>query len=100
MRLYHRTTRAAAHTILAHGFHDAWGYHLTDRLWYGVWLSDRPSDDDDADAEVLLAVDLDVPEGDLAEYAWWFNLTTGYRKFLLPAELIKQHGTIRIVEEQ
>ena len=100
MRLYHRTTRVAAHTILAHGFRDAWGYYLTDRLWYGVWLSDLSSDDEDRDAEVLLAVDLDVPDGDLAEYAWLLNLATGYRKFLLPAALIKQHGTIRIVEEQ
>lgn len=100
MRLYHRTTRVAAHAILAHGFRDAWSYYLTDRLWYGVWLSEVPLDaNHNAGGDILLAVDLDIPDAELAEYAW-ADLTKPYREFLLPAEFIKQHGTLRIVEEE
>ena len=101
MRLYHRTNRDAARTILTAGFRDAWGYYLTEQLWYGVWLSDRPSDADAGTApEVLLAVDLDVPDEDLAEYAWVFNLRTGYREFLLPADLINRHGKVLVLEHE
>ena len=101
MRLYHRTGRDAARTILAHGFRDAWGYYLTDQLWYGVWLSDRPSDADAGEGpEVVLVVDLDVPDEELAEYAWVFDLGTRYRKFLLPADLINRRGTAHVLEAE
>ena len=41
---FHRTTEAAARTILADGFQDGTGLYLT-AMWHsGVWLSDVPLD--------------------------------------------------------
>ena len=97
MRLYHRTTRDAARGIVAHGFRNAWGYYLTDRLWYGVWLSDVPLEtNQNMGGDALLAVDLAVPDAELADYAW-VDLTKPYREFLLLAEFITQHGIVSIV---
>ena len=98
MRLYHRTSKRAAHAILVQGFRDAWGYYLTDYLWHGVWLSDVPLDEYEGTerGDTLLAVDLDVPEADLAQYAW-VDFGKPYRTFLLPAEVINRRGAIHRV---
>ena len=94
MRLYHRTTRCAARAILAEGFRNAWGYYLTDRLWYGVWLSESATGADQGPGgDTLLVVDLDLPDSDLAGYRWDFG--RGYRDFLLPADLINARAAIR-----
>ena len=94
MRLYHRTSRSAARAILAQGFRNAWGYYLTDRLWYGVWLSESPTGADQGPSgETLLVVDLDLPDSELAEYTWDFG--KGYRDLLLPAELINGRARVR-----
>lgn len=42
MRAFHRTSHAP--DILRDGFKDAEGTYLTDRVWRGVWVSDRPLD--------------------------------------------------------
>ena len=42
MIVYHRTNHADA--ILSHGFRDGEGTYLTERVWRGVWFSDRPLD--------------------------------------------------------
>ena len=107
MRLYQRTTRAAARAIIAYGFRNSWGYYLTDRLWYGVWLSDRPlassdrplASNEDAGGDTLLAVELDVPDAELAEYAW-VDVTKPYREFLLPADLLNDRATVHVVEQE
>ena len=99
MRLYQCTSQESAHAIMAQGFRDAWGYYLTDRLWYGVWFSDVPHPGhEDTGEEVLLAVDLDVPDDQLGEYAW-VDFGKPYRMFLLPAELVNRRGTLRVVED-
>jgi hypothetical protein len=97
MRLYHRTSAGVARAILAHGFRDAWGYYLTDRLWYGVWLSDVPLDEYEGTerGDCLLVVDLGVPEAELAQYAW-VDPGKPCKRFLLPAELINRRGVIHL----
>lgn len=97
LRLYQQTSRAAAHATLADGFRNAWGYYLTDRLWYGVWLADSPA----AAAEVgngdtFLTVQLDTPDAALAEYEW-VGLTTLGRTYLVLADFINQRGWGRAV---
>ena len=87
LRLYHRTSRCAAQGILDQGFRNAWGYYLTDRLWYGVWLSESPAGANEGpNGDWLVVVDLDIPDSDLAQYAWDFG--KGYRDYLVPAEWI------------
>ena len=100
MRLYHRTSRSAAHAIIAQGFRDAWGYYLTDRLWYGVWLSEVPHDTDEgAGGDVLLTVTIYLHDDDLAEYAW-VEFNKPHRKFLLPADLINRWAKVQVVEDE
>ena len=96
MRLYHRTSRGSARSIMAQGFRNAWGYYLTDQLWHGVWLSEAPTDQaEDVPDDIVLVVDLNLPDADLAQYAW-VDLSTGRRDFLLPADLINRHATIQV----
>ena len=65
--LFHRTYNADA--ILAEGFEDRAGYYMTDRLWSGVWLSDRPLDvNEGTEGDTLLSVEM--PEDDVLFYEW------------------------------
>ena len=41
MKVYHRTDAASASLIRAEGFRDASGHYLTERVWTGMWVSDR-----------------------------------------------------------
>ena len=96
MRLYHPSTEDAARAILAHGFRDAWGYYLTDCLWYGVWLSEAPDKAPNGTGDIILAVDVDVPDAAMAQYAW-VDLGKSYREFLVSAEFLNRHATISLV---
>jgi hypothetical protein len=73
MKLYHRTTPQRALAIIANGFQDSSGHYLTDQEWSGVWLSDRPLDCNEGlplEAEVLLEINVDLPESTLAAHEW------------------------------
>ena len=68
--VYHCTTEIAAQHILADGFRDNTARYLTDRVWTGVWVSDRPLDNNEgASGDTLLQID--VAEEILAPYEWW-----------------------------
>ena len=98
MRLYHRTTRAAAQAIMMEGFRNAWGYYLTDQLYYGVWLADSPVAAAEVGAcDMLLTVELDVPDADLAAEEW-VGLTKLGRTYLVLADVINQHSTVHVVD--
>jgi hypothetical protein len=97
--LYHRTTNAAAQEILRAGFRDATGTYMTTSLHTGVWLSDMPLDINEGAGsgepdDVLLRVDLTV---DVTSFEWIQDI--GYREFLVPADLINGHSTVRVVGE-
>ena len=47
MKLYHRTDVLAARAILRAGFRDGRGTYLTRHVFTGVWLSDRPLDENE-----------------------------------------------------
>ena len=42
MTLYHRTTSDAAATILRDGFQDGLERYMSDRVFEGVWVSEKP----------------------------------------------------------
>jgi hypothetical protein len=96
--LYHRTTVPAARRILVSGLEDGEGYYLTDELFRGVWLSEEPLDENEgAKGPVLLEVDIDLVDDALGEYEW---LEDGkpYREFLIPAEVLRGHSWIQVLE--
>ena len=95
MRVYHTTY--APDAILAQGFKDGRGYYLTDRLWTGLWLSDRPLDSKEgAKDDVVLAMDIPMKVLKLYE---WVEEGKGYREFLFPAEIVNQYGPPRLFED-
>ena len=70
---------------------------MTDRLWSGVWLSDRPLDaNEGAHGDVLLAVE--IPVDDVLFYEW-VEEGKPYREFLVPAELVNRYLPFRVTQE-
>jgi hypothetical protein len=87
VRLFHRTD--AKDAILAHGFTDAEGDYLTERLHGGVRLSDRILDPNEGvPADDVL--DLEIPEEVVAPYEW-IEEGKAYREFLVPAEIVNRY---------
>lgn len=96
MRLFHRTF--ASEAILARGFLDAEGTYLTNSLHRGVWLSDRPLDENEgADGDVLL--ELEISEEVVAKHEW-VEANKTYREFLVPAATVNAHGPPQVVDDQ
>ncbi|HXJ80791.1 MAG TPA: hypothetical protein VMS64_19200 [Candidatus Methylomirabilis sp.] len=94
MKLYHRTTREAARSILRDGFRNGRGRYLTDREWEGVWLA-YPAPDETAGARgpVLLAVR--IPVAVIRPYEW-VEEGKGYREFLVPTDLVNRYGPVTV----
>jgi hypothetical protein len=102
MTFYRRTMGDRAAAILSHGFEDATGSYGTDFEYSGVWLSDRPLDCNDAGfspaVNVLLEIELDLPEAEIADYEW-IEEDKGYREWLVPASILNRMARVRIVPE-
>ena len=95
MLLYHRTYQAEA--ILAKGSKDGTGYYMTDRVWSGVWLSDRPLDaNEGAHGDTLLAVEM--PEAEALPYEWQEE-GKPYREFLVPADIVNRYRPFKVVDD-
>jgi hypothetical protein len=96
-KLFHRTNDAEA--ILTFGFKDGTDSYMTKNEYSGVWLSNVPLDaNEGAFGDTLLLVELDLTEGDLAQFEW-IEEGKGFREWLIPAALINAKGKVRIVEE-
>jgi hypothetical protein len=94
MRVYHRT--GAAQSILSRGFREGVGFYLTSRVHRGVWLSDRPLDENDgAFGDTVLAVKIPIRELRSSE---WVEEGKGYREFLVPARVVNSFGPPRVVD--
>ena len=97
-KLYHRTNRVAARRILRHGFKDSTNYYMTQRMNSGAWLSSVPLDwNQGASGDVLLQVDTDLRENELAQYEWITKNEKGYREWLVPAALINPRMRVSVV---
>lgn len=97
-KLYHRTNRVAARRIIRHGFRDSTNYYMTQRIETGVWLSSLPPDSSQgASGDVLLQVDTDLEENELAQYEFITKKKTGYREWLIPAAVINPRMKVSVV---
>src|SRR5947209_8567836 len=96
MIFYHATTHEAARAILSAGFRDNLGAYLTDRIWTGAWVSDRPLDCNDFGGrnEAVLMITLDATVAELQQYEWAED-GKPYREWLIPAELLNA-GSIEL----
>ena len=92
------TTATATAAILVEGFRDGSGGYGTARKFSGVWLSDSPlSVNEGAEGDTVLMVSFSIPLSALADYEW-IEEGKGYREWLVPAEVIRRHATVSIVE--
>ncbi len=91
---YHRTTQENAWSILKNGFRDCVGKFLTDRIWKGVWVSNRPLDSNEgAEGDALL--EIRIPESEVTPFEW-AEEEKPYREFLVPARVLNEKGiTVR-----
>jgi len=97
LTVFHRTTKDAAAKILQGGFRDITGRYLTDREWSGVWVSDRPLDNSEgASGEALLQIDI---AEDLHAAFEWVEESKPYREWLVPAAVLNDAGTVRLLGE-
>jgi len=96
LTIYHCTTEIAAQHILADGFRDNTGRYLTDRVWTGVWVSDRPLDNNEgASGETLLQIE--IAEEVLTPYEW-VEEGKPYREWLIPAEVLNGFGKVKLAD--
>ena len=96
-KLYHRTNRVAARRIMRHGFTDSTNYYMTQRMRTGAWLSSIPlSFSDGVAGAVLLQVETDLRESELAEYE---STEEGkaYREWMVPAAVINRRMKVSVV---
>jgi hypothetical protein len=99
MKLYHRTARANAESILREGFRDHTDYYMTRNLYTGVWFSSTPLDVNEGIlGDTVLCLSLDLNEADLAQYEW-VEEGKGYREWLMPAALVNINGEVAIMED-
>ncbi|PBB34349.1 hypothetical protein [Mesorhizobium sp. WSM3882] len=92
------TTLERALSILRDGFRDGEGYYMTDMRLRGVFLSDRPLDQNEgviSDADTILAVEFGVP-AILDEYEV-VEEGKPYREWCVPSDFIRQFARTRIV---
>jgi hypothetical protein len=99
-KLYHRTNRVAARRIMRHGFKDSTNYYMQQHLQIGVWLSSVPLDfNKGASGQVLLQVQTDLRDSELAKYEWITKKQEGYREWLVPAAVVNPRMTVSVIPE-
>jgi hypothetical protein len=95
MKLFHPTRHAAE--ILRDGFGEETGTYLTPTDYSGVWLFDRPPDDQAGDVDPDVIMELEIPEDVVAPFEWLVGRP--YREFLMPARIVNQYGPPRVRAE-
>lgn len=101
--LFHRTTIGDARAVVKRGFVDErWNFGVQDPRTgaelkvAGVWLSDRPLQQDEGPpGDAVLEVLLDAAEEELEPFALHTTLWEA-RLWVVPAALINRRGAVRI----
>ena len=97
MRFFHIASNKNAEAILKEGFRDGTGYYLTDRLWTGVWISDKPFEDAHlSDTNTLLGIE--IPEEDISDLEWPEE-GKPYREWLVLAEILNSYGPPAVIDD-
>lgn len=85
---------------MRHGFKDSSNYYMQQHLQIGVWLSSVPPDfNKGASGQVLLQVQTDLRDNELAKYEWITKKQEGYREWLVPAAVVNPRMTVSVIPE-
>ena len=97
MRLFHIACNKNAEAILKEGFRNGTGYYLTDRLWEGVWIFDKPFNDEHlSDTDTLFAIE--IPEEDISDCEW-AEEGKAYQKLLVDDKILNSYGPPLVVDD-
>jgi hypothetical protein len=92
--LFHVTTVDNAAAILRDGFVNGRGEYMTSIELRGVFLSDRPLEDEGKITDpIVLAVTFDLLPSELADFEL-VEEGKPYREWCIPAELIRTKATV------
>jgi hypothetical protein len=98
MVLWHRTEAASATVIMKIGFQDGCGSYGTTRESSGVFLSDRPLDENEgACGDALLRVSLDCAEDEIGDFEW-VEEDKPYREWQIPASFVNARSKVVLCE--
>ena len=99
VKLYHETAADNAASIIASGFHDSGPVATASLDMYGVFVADQPPSF--GRGWVLLAIETDLSERDLAPYAYnvrvWRPHGNHYREWCVPAQVLNRYPRPRLV---
>jgi hypothetical protein len=87
VKVYHTASFAAAAAIEADGFRDATDRYMTENEYTGVWVSDRPLDENEGVTRAEVIFEIDVDEEMIREYEWIAE-GMNYREWLVPATIL------------
>ena len=96
MYFYHSTTKKALKSILKNGFKDGTGYYRTCELFTGVWLSNKPLDENEG-TQGHCILRISIPIDKILKYEW-IELGKPYREFLVPAKVVNK-WTVSVVDD-
>ena len=97
MRLFHIACNKNAEAILKEGFRNGTGYYLTDRLWEGVSIFDKPFNDEHlSDTDTLFAIE--IPEEDISDLEW-VEEGKPYREWLVDDKILNSYGPPLVVDD-
>lgn len=97
VRVFHRTSTENVQSILAAGFRDGEGRYMTDQVYRGVWVSDRPLDENQGAVGDCLVLMI-IPDAVFEEYEW-VEEGKPHREALIPAAVLNQFGQPTISNE-
>jgi hypothetical protein len=100
MRLFHRTTEAAADAILGGGFIDRSGSYMMSADVSGVWLSDAPLDrNEGTKGDALLVVEFSGLDEEISAFE---VIEDGkpYREWIVPAVIVNAGSFVRRATEE
>ena len=97
MIFFHIASNKNAEAILKEGFRNGKGYYLTDRIWGGVWISDKPFDDEHLSDDVTLLA-IEIPEEDISDCE---SVEEGkpYREWLVDDKILNSYGPPLLVDD-
>lgn len=99
MKVYHVTSFATAEAIDLNGFQNGSGNYLTPNECTGVWISDRPLDENEGITLAEACFELEIDEGELRAFE---RIEDGkrYREWLVPAELLNRAPRRRLTNDE
>jgi hypothetical protein len=98
MQVYHSTTREFAECISEEGFPDVTAGPLTRAPGSGVWVTERPimSGDGLGRIDAWFEISIDEP---LLEPFEWAEKGSAFRQWVVPADMLNEHGLVRHLDE-